>query len=261
MMFTNSHIKTTKEHVKIDMGNQYVFAMLHRPLVSSPVPAVVICHGFGGNKVGSYRMLIRLSDALAAHGIASLRIDFRGSGDSDGDFENITIESQKQDLMAAFSYMDNCDWVDSSRIGACGRSLGSVIVLKVAHIYPRIKSLALWVPVFDTKQWHPKEKTDRPLTPVIINGHPVGPNMIPDFITLSVEEDLPLLDNIPMLQIFSDKDSLLDESHMKHYIEGRVGAKAETESLRLKEGDHRFSNVEDQKQVLDTTVNWFISTL
>ena len=50
-------------------------------------PSVVIfCHGYRGERTGPNRTFVRAARTLAAAGIASLRFDQYGSGDSDGDF-------------------------------------------------------------------------------------------------------------------------------------------------------------------------------
>ncbi len=47
----------------------------------------------------------RISRALTASGIAVLRFDFTGLGNSDGDFGNTNFSSNLQDLMAAADFL------------------------------------------------------------------------------------------------------------------------------------------------------------
>ena len=59
--------------------------ILHLPEKEGKFPAVIICHGFKGNK--TQRKFVGLGRELAKNGIVVLRFDFYGSGDSEGNFE------------------------------------------------------------------------------------------------------------------------------------------------------------------------------
>jgi len=59
---------------------QRLYGMLHRPEGVAIAPAVVLCHGFTGQRIESHRLFVKMARDLAAHGIAALRFDFRGSG-------------------------------------------------------------------------------------------------------------------------------------------------------------------------------------
>src|SRR5689334_8479689 len=106
-----------------------LFGILHLPLLknSEKAPAVLFCHGFGGNKSGRYRLYVRLAEKLSQAGIAVLRFDFRGCGDSEGAFGDITIETQVQDALAAAEFLLTHPSVDPNRFGIFGSSLGGAI--------------------------------------------------------------------------------------------------------------------------------------
>jgi pimeloyl-ACP methyl ester carboxylesterase len=65
---------------------------------------VVICHGLTGNRVGPMRLLTVLAEELAMLGFLCLRFDFRGSGDSSGDFSATTFASMCSDLEQVTSW-------------------------------------------------------------------------------------------------------------------------------------------------------------
>ena len=73
--------------VVFDSKGQQIVGMLHVPNGRGRFPGALLLHGFTGTKTESHRMFVKLSRRLAEHGIASLRFDFRGSGDSAGEFE------------------------------------------------------------------------------------------------------------------------------------------------------------------------------
>src|SRR5512134_3521918 len=75
----------------VDLPNG-IKATLAVPDSGATGPAVVMLHGFGSsrNEVGD--LFTQQAAALAAEGIASLRIDFRGYGESTGDMADTTFE-------------------------------------------------------------------------------------------------------------------------------------------------------------------------
>ena len=89
-------------------------------------PLVVIHHGHGGgrNENGG---LARVADALAAAGIASIRFDFAGAGDSTEPFTKLSYTSMLADSNAALVWAIRNMPVDKRRIGGFGYSEGSAL--------------------------------------------------------------------------------------------------------------------------------------
>ena len=66
--------------------------ILHLPTArDASCPAVAFFHGFTGTKVEPHRIFVKTARELAAIGFYVLRFDFRGCGDSAGDFSEMTI--------------------------------------------------------------------------------------------------------------------------------------------------------------------------
>lgn len=86
-------------------------------------PAVIICHGFTGNR--NEKMLISVADSLQARGIASVRFDFNGHGQSEGAFEDMTVINELEDVGKILKYVENLEFVD--RIGILGHSQGGLV--------------------------------------------------------------------------------------------------------------------------------------
>ncbi len=72
----------------------------------------------------------RISKALAPRGIAVLRFDFTGLGNSDGDFANSNFSSNVQDLLAAAAHLEAHYAAPQLLIG---HSLGGAAVLSAAQ--------------------------------------------------------------------------------------------------------------------------------
>jgi pimeloyl-ACP methyl ester carboxylesterase len=92
-------------------------------------PAVVMLHGFASSRDEVGGLFAQQAAALAAEGIASLRIDFRGYGESEGDMADTTLEGLVADAAGARSYLAEVDGVDPERIGVIGYSFGAAVAM------------------------------------------------------------------------------------------------------------------------------------
>jgi uncharacterized protein len=121
--------------IHFDVHGQRVWGVLHLPIqAAEPVPAVLILHGFTGQRGEGHRLFVLFSRLLAQHGIASMRIDFRGSGESEGAFDEMTPTREVEDVVAAYAFLRDRPEVDGSRLGLMGLSMGGMVAaLSVAQ--------------------------------------------------------------------------------------------------------------------------------
>ena len=90
---------TDLEQFEFEGGDgQTLAARLHLPAVE-PVACAVFAHCFTCSK--DSRAARYISSALAEKGIAALRFDFTGLGESEGEFENTTFSRDDGDIVAA----------------------------------------------------------------------------------------------------------------------------------------------------------------
>lgn len=136
------------EHfVQFRVEGQTVYGMLHLPEGKRKSPAVALCHGFTGNRIETHRLFVKMARLLAANGIAALRFDFRGSGESEGDFEEVTVSGEITDALEALNFLRNQPEIDPERIGLIGLSLGGCVAVCAASRDGKVKTLALWAAV------------------------------------------------------------------------------------------------------------------
>lgn len=232
-----------------------VFGVLHMPevSVSQKVPAVLFCHGFGGNKSGKFRLSVRQAEMLSQAGIASFRIDFRGSGDSEGDFADTTIQTQLDDAKEAFSFMQQHPQVDPDACAILGRSLGGAIATQLASEIENIKALALWCPVFDAKPWVMKYKGIP--KDAQFSGQSLQEETIRQFALLDSGKPLADLVDTPMLIAHAGHDEILGHYHFEQYLHHRKNC-PHTESFELAKSTHDFSNAHEQDTLLEKTTQW-----
>ena len=107
-------------------------------------PIVIICHGFTGNR---NEILHRtLADGLEAQGIASIRFDFNGHGESEGLFEQMTIPNEIEDARCVYNFIRADERF--GKIGIMGHSQGGVVASMLAGQLGKkaIKAVALFAP-------------------------------------------------------------------------------------------------------------------
>ncbi|MCI0546820.1 MAG: alpha/beta fold hydrolase [Candidatus Rokubacteria bacterium] len=116
------------EPFRVDVGGSPVVGVLHLP-AKAPSPCVIACHGMGASKDSDKYLL--LGRELAAAGLAVVRFDFRGSGESGGSYEEATIATRIADVEAVVEAVARHSALDG-RIGLLGSSLGGFVALWVA---------------------------------------------------------------------------------------------------------------------------------
>jgi len=132
---------------------QTIRGTLTVPDANGPFPIVIMFHGFHAQRnempvVGTDETLFgRTARVLAEQGFASLRIDFRGTGVSDGLWIETTSEGQISDAQASVEYARQLDEVDSNRLALLGYSQGGLVAASVAGRNRHIASVVLWAPL------------------------------------------------------------------------------------------------------------------
>ena len=122
--------KPIRERVTIDGDHGKLQAVIQKPDLKpgQQCPMVVFCHGFGGTKEGPLFELI--TDSLQKHGIASIRFDFNGHGESEGKFEEMTVPNEINDAKKVVEYVRDLRYV--SKVALVGHSQGGVVASMTA---------------------------------------------------------------------------------------------------------------------------------
>jgi len=122
-----------------------IFGILHLPEGAGKHPVVIMSHGYSNDRIGPWPYLFVLTARLLAeNGIAVIRFDFRGSGDSEGKFENQNLDTQLEDLVEIISYAKDLESIDPDKIGLLGHSRGGAISFITASQDSSIRTLVTW---------------------------------------------------------------------------------------------------------------------
>ena len=136
----------TETVVTIDGGDYEIPATVCMPAGDGPFPAVVMLHGTGSTRDEAGNGYLYAAPVLAEkYGIATIRIDFPGNGDSKADYMQYTFKSAVSDAAAAANYMASLENIDPDAIGVMGWSQGGTDALLACAWHPEIfKSIVTW---------------------------------------------------------------------------------------------------------------------
>ncbi|WP_052144686.1 alpha/beta hydrolase family protein [Halalkalibacter okhensis] len=123
-------------------------AVIHKPEPDiHPSPTIIFVHGFIGSKVGEHRMFVKAANYFSNKGFVCFRFDFSGCGESEGDYKDVTVSKQIDELKSAIHYVSQMKEVEINNIIMIGHSLGGALTALTSYQFPFIKDIILWSPV------------------------------------------------------------------------------------------------------------------
>ena len=215
---------------------------------AAPSKIVILAHGVTAHK--ERPLLVTLADALAAAGIASVRMSFAGNGDSGGRFVDAVPSKEVGDLRAVVAALAR--W-GVTRIAYAGHSMGGAVGVLTAPREPRINllvSLAGMVHVrwfFETHFAHLPEGApmlDKPECPW-------GPALLADARRIDSVTAQAAAIGVPWLLVHGDADELVP---YQDSLDAVAAASARPTLVTLRGVDHRFNGA--LPQVVDAVVPW-----
>ncbi|WP_177155121.1 alpha/beta hydrolase family protein [Glycomyces harbinensis] len=248
--------------LNVEHAGRTLRGVLHLPHPHrEPVPAVVLCHGFGENRMGSRDEFVRLARLLADKGVAAYRFDFAAFGESDGDPADFSVSDQVSQLGAVLDQLERNRAVDPARIGVLGFSMGALTAVLTAGARP-LRTLALWAPsggALNLPFWNggPYRDQIRDWGYADYNGIRFGRAFL---------DDLPGLDQFaaarrhagPVLLAGGTEDSLMRAELIDPYVEA-WGARLELH--RIEGMGHSPGTLAERERLLDLTGEFLLRTV
>jgi fermentation-respiration switch protein FrsA (DUF1100 family) len=258
--------------VEFENQGSKLFGMLHLPQGKKPKPCVVFLHGYTGDRIGEHFVFVKAARELARNGTAAFRFDFRGSGESEGDFKDISVETEISDALRALEVARGMSEVDEKRVGLLGHGLGGCVAACIAAESGAV-SVALWAPTAfadylverdgetfkDPYIWLPEnfrealEKKGH----VDMGGFRRGKAF---FESIRFYDPLSAIAEYagPVLFLHGSEDQTVSLINSQLLHENAGGRKL----LVVVDGaDHTFSTEHWEEQVIGATVRWFAETL
>lgn len=233
-------------------------------LMAEKLPGVIFCHGFTGNRLESRRMYSILSRRLVSAGIATLRFDHRGCGDSEGDFKVFTKDGLLEDLDAALRVFQNNRQLDLERTAVVGYSLGGLSANYLLSRRPDFVTAVLWAAVAQ-----PDIIRDR------LAGYPDYANYMTrgffDYggtrVSAGYIDQIGLLSPVdwaknfkkPVFFIQGGEDSIVKPNQVQLYLDGRQNP--QDRLLMIEYGDHAFGSADNVDKVVTESEKWLVQYL
>lgn len=113
---------------------------LYAPSKGSVTPAVLFIHGAGKANRTRY---FPWQEYLAKKGFSSFSFDVRGVGESEGNFEEGSLNNRLIDAQNALKTFIKTGFVDPRRLGIGGNSMGAHVAVRLIEKNPEIKAIML----------------------------------------------------------------------------------------------------------------------
>jgi uncharacterized protein len=150
-----------RTELNIPCGEITLEAVWQTPEAAGQFPAVVICHPHPQRGGDLHNFVVSaISRDLVYRGIAALRFNFRGMGESGGTFGDGIKE--QEDVTAALDFVAAQKDIDAGRIGLAGYSFGGGVAIPVAAKDARVAALALVSPAVMAGGWSALRKMKIP---------------------------------------------------------------------------------------------------
>lgn len=260
----------TEEVIAIDAGDHSIPATLTLPAAKADVqaPAVLMLHGNGSNRHEAGNGYDLLAPKLAEAGIASLRFDYIGNGDSETDYLNFTHETGVADALQSAQYLAALPQVDADRIGIMGWSQGGGIALMAASRDENLRSVLTWAGAMydgtiDEEAYATAQKDGFYLAEYGWRDPlKLSPAYFEVLKTFIVADAVPQIKG-PILAINGKLDDAVPPEIAQKIAE--LAAHEDSGYLLLEDADHTFNiftgDMTVFDQLMEETVKWFSNTL
>lgn len=139
-------------------NNTYkLFGVIHYPLKNGNSPifkskiGIILCSPFAEEKLISQRVMVSLARRLCSEGFSCVRFDYMGHGDSQGNFEDSTVETRISDTLAVKEYLKSK--IEIKKVCFLGLRFGATIATLAAQRDREIADLILISPILEGKSY------------------------------------------------------------------------------------------------------------
>lgn len=133
--FVNAEGEFRVEEFSLERDGKNIYGELYLPNDNSPLPLVILSHGYGGDHNG----MRPYAELFARNGLAAYLFDFMGGGfesKSDGTMTEMSVLTEAADLNTAISTLRERPEIDASQIFLLGNSQGGFVSTYVAGMRP-----------------------------------------------------------------------------------------------------------------------------
>ncbi|ODB97000.1 hypothetical protein A3196_09630 [Candidatus Thiodiazotropha endoloripes] len=132
----------------LEIDGERLFTIEHFPKQTEPTKAYIFVHPFAEEKLWSHRVYVTTARAFCDQGMLVARFDFRGHGDSDGDYDEASLKRHLTDISTVVDHVKKAN-PSIKHIGLFGLRLGATLATLTALSRGDIEELILWDPILD----------------------------------------------------------------------------------------------------------------
>jgi len=232
------------ESFRLSVENRSICGLLHLPPTAKS-PCVITAHGLFSSKDSD--KFISIADYFTRHGLAVIRFDFGGCGESTGSISDTTVSRRLKELTAVVAFARQHPSL-SNWLGLLGSSLGGYVSLMYAAQDPAVRALSVWATPYsllELRQNIPQEEL-----------HQLKQDFFIDAAQYHLE---PVLSALTSVQIIHGKsDAIVPYTHAQQLF-GRVSQPKELHLIPA--GDHSLTGPEDRERAIEHSLRWFQTCL
>jgi putative redox protein len=239
----------------VNAAGQVLSGRLEMPAGDRPAAYALFAHCFTCSK--DYKAIAFISRTLAERGIAVLRFDFTGLGESEGDFTDTNFSSNVDDLVAASRFLEE-DYEAPKLL--VGHSLGGAAVLQAASRIPSTSAVVTIAAPCSPKHLERlvtdrrEELLEKGEIQVSIAGRPftIKKQFVDDLEALRMDETIRNL-GAALLVLHSPMDRTVSLDNAAHIFET---AKHPKSFVTLDGADHLLLNPVDARHAGEVIAAW-----
>jgi uncharacterized protein len=238
-MHKNPEIRSYPVAISTPDGD--VPAVIHLP-ERTPAPVVVCCHGLLSYKDST--KFVAIGDQFSKAGLAVVRFDFSGCGESQTMQRESLLFSRMRDLRFVLDYVQRQSW-NSGAMGLLGSSLGGYLsLLAAASNRQRLQAVVCWATPFDLSRIRLALEESEELK----QAFPLG-------VRLGSPENLKDLPSVPCVLVIHGQEDETVSWHEALAIYRQVGEPKRL--LLMKSADHRLLDPQWREMAMKASLQWF----
>jgi alpha-beta hydrolase superfamily lysophospholipase len=226
------------EFIRTVSEGKKIYGILHLPRNPLP-PFVIASHGLFSSK--DSEKFVEIGDVFSARGIAVIRFDHQGCGESEGDLSATTVSSRIKDLEAIIDLAAHHPLL-GDHLGLLGSSLGGFISILKGALDARVRALVLWAtPARLGRKVHGGEEE------VLLRDA-----FYDDAKKYDAEKTIRRLNKCLLLH--GEADEIVPLSHAEALYQSAPSPK---HMEIFTGGDHRFTNPQHRRRAIQMSLAWF----
>ncbi|MDH5420025.1 MAG: alpha/beta fold hydrolase [Candidatus Bathyarchaeota archaeon] len=219
----------------VRFGEYGLAGVFHSPREEAST-CVITCHGLYSSK--DSEKYVGVAHRFCREGLAVLRFDFRGCGESGGRFEETSLAGRMEDLEDALDFVQEQGY---ETVGVMGSSLGGTVAVLTTAKDKRVKALVTWATPC---------RLDELFRVEVIRGLEKLRQDVSKYDVVKAVKEA----HCPVLIIHGSLDEQVPLSHAEVLYENAN----EPKNVQIIEGaNHRLTNPSHRRRAIELTLDWF----